>query len=372
VGFSRSLGLQAGANRIGVTLAVGMLSVSCSGPGNAPAAGVSSQQQPARSEAIRFEGWRSMMERLPKPNSPCLVASYPALQWRETQCAVPPANPLLPANGLRHQTVGDGTDFTAIVSGYVNLAEGEFSDVTGVTSEYALKRKHHRQNVYSLQLNTQFFSTESCAALGSPDPQGCFGWEQFAYDTGPPVGVFIEYWLADFGPLGTECPSGWHRYSVKTQNEVDCWINSKLIPTPVEPITALKKLRLLGAAAYGSRGQDFVELIVEGGSIYYVAGQNWFPDLQSAWQDAEFNIFGDCCGDQATFNPGSTIDVRTQVDSGASAAPTCQREGFTAESNNLFLTTTPVKWPQAQYPSVVFAETNGTHSKRASCVTEGA
>ena len=272
---------------------------------------------------------------------------------------------------MRGATVGDGTDFTAVVTGHVSFAEGEFQDVTGVKSEYVLKRKHHIANVYSLQLNTQFFSTVSCANLGSPDPQNCVGWEQFAYDTGPPVGLFIEYWLADFGPGGTKCPSGWHKLFAKTQNEVDCWINSALIPTPVVPITSLEKLRLLGAAAYASKSQDFAELIDGYSSIYYVAGQNWFPDLDTQWQTAEFNIFGDCCGDQATFNAGSTIDVRTEVDSGATKAPTCGSQGFTAESNNLFLTKTPVKWPQAQYPSIIFTETNNTKRAKASCATEG-
>jgi hypothetical protein len=258
-----------------------------------------------------------------------------------------------------------------VVTGHVSFAEGGFDDVTGVKSEYVEKRKHHFANVYSLQLNTQFFSTESCTSLGSPDPQNCFGWEQFAYDTGRPVGVFIEYWLVDFGPLGTKCPSGWHKYAFKKQDEVNCWINSPLIPTPVVPITSLEKLRLLGAAASSSKIQDFAELIVGYSSIYYVGGQNWFPDLDTEWQTAEFNILGDCCGDHATFNAGSTIDVRTEVDSGKTAAPACVSQGFTAESNNLFLTKTPAKWPKTQYPSIIFTETNKTNRTQASCATEG-
>lgn len=355
----------------GASLAILVLGVSCSGPSQVAPAPVSAPVPARLTTEAQFENWRSMIQRLPKPENACLMASYPEKQWREIPCAKPPNNPLVPAHGIRGATVGDGTDFSAVVTGHVSFAEGGFHDVTGVKSEYVEKRKHRHANVYSLQLNSQFFSTESCASLGSPDPQNCFGWEQFAYDTGPPVGVFIEYWLANFGPLGTKCPSGWHKFVFTGQKEVNCWINSALIPTPVEPITSLEKLRLLGAAAYSSRSQDFAELIVSYSTIYYVAGQNWFPDLDTQWQDAEFNVFGDSNGDRAVFNAGSTIVVRTEVDSGAVTAPACDPEGFTGESNNLFLTGTPGKWPKTQYPSIIFTETNNTKRTKASCATEG-
>ncbi len=39
-------------------------------------------------------------------------------------------------------------------------------------------------------------------------------------------------------------------------------------------------------------------------------------NLALGWQEAEFNIFGDCCGSQAVFNSGSTIVVRTSLDDG--------------------------------------------------------
>ena len=39
-------------------------------------------------------------------------------------------------------------------------------------------------------------------------------------------------------------------------------------------------------------------------------------------------------------------------------------------ANNLFLTATRTKWPETQYPSIVFTETNDSHKKK-SCATEG-
>lgn len=106
--------------------------------------------------------------------------------------------------------------------------------------------------------------------------------------------------------------------------------------------------------------------------LYYLGGQNWFPDLDSQWQVSEFNIFGDSNGDQAVFNSGSAIVVRTEVDSGAAMAPTCDQVGFTGESNNLFLTGTRQRWPKDQYPSIVFIETNAANRKQASFAPEGA
>jgi hypothetical protein len=262
-------------------------------------------------------------------------------------------------------------DFSAAVTGHMSFAQGEFTRMTGIKREYVQKRKRRIANLYSLQLNTQFFTTESCTNLGSPDSQTCKGWEQFVYDTGGTPGAFIEYWLVNFAPLGTKCPSGWHPFTFKSTDEVNCWINSvNETPMPVEVITSLDKLRLLGAAADASRSQDFTEVIVGDNSVYYLGGQNWFPDLDLQWQDAEFNIFGDCCGDQARFNTGSTLVVRTEVDSGATQAPLCDAQGFTGETNNLVLTETRRNWPKKQYPSIVFTETNAP-GKQPSCAREG-
>ncbi len=49
---------------------------------------------------------------------------------------------------------------------------------------------------------------------------------------------------------------------------------------------------------------------------------------------------GDCCGSQANFSAGSSIQVRTTVHNGTTLAPTCVLEGFTGETNNLHLSTT--------------------------------
>jgi hypothetical protein len=367
-------------------LTIVVLSTACSAPSQVTPNGSPGQAQakPGVASALvsakpptkaEFESWRSMIERIAKPENACLAATYPQREWREIPCVKSPNTPLLPAHGVRGATAGDGMDFSAAVTGAVSLAQGGFQDITGVKREYARHGKQRIPNLYSLQLNTQFFTTESCKNLGSPDPSQCLGWEQFAYDTeqtsGYTAGLFIEYWLVNFGPLGTSCPSGWNTFVFTGSSAVNCWINSaNTIPIPVEPITSLGELRVLGGAAHGSRSQDFAEVIVGYSDVYYVAGQNWFPDLDTQWQIAEFNVFGDSNGDQAVFNSGSTIVVRTEVDSGAAMAPACDQVGFTGESNNLFLTRTRQRWPKDQYPSIVFTETNAAHRKQASCAPE--
>jgi hypothetical protein len=77
--------------------------------------------------------------------------------------------------------------------------------------------------------------------------------------------------------------------------------------------------------------------VTVGGTPHTASRNNYFPDLGSQWQEAEFNVFGDGGGDQAVFNTGSTVVVRTGVDSGTTSAPSCDDKGFTGESNCLTL-----------------------------------
>jgi hypothetical protein len=94
----------------GGSLAIMLLNVSCSGPSQVAPTAVSPAAPARLTTEAQFERWRSMIQRVPKPENACATASYPELQWREIPCAKPPNNPLLPAHGTRGATVGDGTD----------------------------------------------------------------------------------------------------------------------------------------------------------------------------------------------------------------------------------------------------------------------
>ena len=78
-------------------------------------------------------------------------------------------------------------------------------------------------------------------------------------------------------------------------------------------------------------------------------------DLAKGWKAAEFNIFGDCCSTRANFNCTASIVVRTSIEDGSTAAPSCVEQGFTGETNNLNLVK-PCESKGGSLPSIVFTE----------------
>jgi hypothetical protein len=161
----------------------------------------------------------------------------------------------------------------------------------------------------------------------APPPHTCQGWEQFVYD--PSAGGTIQYWLLTYGPANTSCPTptgancqpnssstdGWCPFSFATgptAGDVYCVVNAVGgTPAKGEPITSLSELKLNGAVA-GVRGSnDSIAVTNVGGTVNTASGGNYFPDLGSLWQEAEFNVFGEANGDQAVFNTGATVVVRT-------------------------------------------------------------
>lgn len=318
----------------------------------------------ARIREQQRNAWRKSMMRTRRPKKGCFVATYPATKWREVQCKTPPNRPYPPKHGIRPAIVGgggNGTDFSAEVTGHVSQATGSFDNVANVTSESA----NGSADSYSLQLNTEFFTTSTCNT--SPTPGICLGWEQFVYSSSG--GGFIQYWLLHYGPGGTNCPAGWISFSFPGQTEVYCYINSAGgAPAPGVAAKSLQQLKVDGAAAgVGGNADDAIGVTVNG-TLYTASGDNHFPDLGSRWQKAEFNVFGDGGGDQADFNAGSIIVVRTAVDSGMPAVPpTCDGEGFTGETNNLTLVSAPAMFNDVNWPSIIFTESNAPNLTPASC-----
>lgn len=313
------------------------------------------------------ETWRKSIMALPRPPKGCFTATYPEKAWRTTPCK--PSKPhklFLPRRHgwTRIDVVGGaGPDFSATVTGHISEAEGSFDQVTGVTST----------NVYSLQLNTAPFSTSTCS--GSPN-SGCHGWQQFVYESSG--GGFIQYWLLGYGPTGTSCPTPRHTNCAPGLSYSDGWcpVQIDLIPNdpnpiqcvvnavnesaaPAEPMTSLGQLRLTGTAAGVGGATDDAITVAVGSTPYGASGSNYFPDLGSQWQEAEFNVFGDGNSSQATFNSGSTLEVRTEVTSGSTSGPGCQLHTFTAESNNMTLSNTPPPTPTPlPAPALVFSQSN--------------
>ena len=65
-----------------------------------------------------------------------------------------PNRPYKPAEGPRPSTVGNGNDYAAQVAGTISSARGSFDTATGLD--------FHPVQFYSLQLNTNFFTTSLC------------------------------------------------------------------------------------------------------------------------------------------------------------------------------------------------------------------
>jgi hypothetical protein len=207
-------------------------------------------------------------------------------------------------------------------------------------------------NMFTLQLNSNFFNTSVCHGLGSK----CQGFAQFVYDSSANQ-AFVQYWLINPGP---SCPSGWASVVGDCVQNAPSAIDG---PSGGVTIADLGDMKITGAGASGGS----LTLAV-GGFIKSVPGGSVIPDLASNWGAAEFNVFGDGGGGNAVFNNGSTIVVRTQVDTGTNIAPDCVINGWTAETNNLDLVSTPTIVPKAQYPSIVFDQSN-VSSTPQSCST---
>ena len=300
--------------------------------------------QPPSSQQL--EDWRKGMTQAPTPHAGCFTSEYPNTEWQEVPCGTAPARPYPPARGSRGNLVGNGNDVSAQVSGLISQAVGSFDSVSGVTSETGQVNGVGGQvaNTFSLQLNTNFFSN-SPTCNGAANSSNCLAWEQFVYSNS---GIaFIQYWLLNYN---TTCPSGWNTFGG------DCWRNgSNSVNVPTQTISNLVHLSLTGQAVSG--GSDTITMST-GSQLFTAQNADSILFLAQGWQAAEFNIVGDCCGSEANFNSGSTLVVRTSVNSGGSLnAPSCLGEGFTGETNNLNFGSPPTAQAKT-LPAIVFTESS--------------
>jgi len=272
--------------------------------------------------------WQHAMKQLQPPGRGCFTASYPTVAWRKTQCVTAPLIPYGPVQhspsvrGVRHEirrhTVGNGTDYSAQVSGApIFDASGTFDSGTVVTSVGS----------FSLQLNSAPFTSPACST--ALVPAVCHGWQQFIYSTNANM-VFMQYWLLNYN---TTCPTGWATFGG------DCFTNSPATTLTGGPLTAAN----LASAVFNgiaTGGNDAVSLS-DGGLAASVSNPDSMLNLSPNWTTVEFTVVGDGGASQAVFGAGTTLAVRTSVDNGSNAAPACLMKGFTGETNNLDLAPTP-------------------------------
>jgi hypothetical protein len=282
----------------------------------------------------------------------------------------------LPRGHVRHPSiVGNGNDYTLVSLPYLmSAAYGTFPVVTGVTSVRSKGIKAFggkgtsSPNVYSLQLNSNNFSTAACAGLAH-----CVGWTQFVYTNQPRAysqggNLIIQDWLLSSNSQNLAgCPhnAGWET------SDGSCVQNASImVAVPGVPISQLRSLTLSGSAD-SSGDSAFLEV----GSIVYgmknMQGDG-ITDLSAHWTGAEFNVVGNGGGSRAMFNAGSTITVNLEADTGTTTAPLCRgNTGTTGESNNLSFVSAPSDPTTHHYPSIQFTESNAGGGS-ASCAAVAA
>jgi hypothetical protein len=324
----------------------------------------------ATQPAVRTKAaWQATIAHVQQPaGRGCYSASYPTLTWHDVTCVAAPKLPLVPAplaSSAKHaapETVGDGHDYSAQVSGLISKATGTFKDVTsGITEKGDVGGSGSEvANSFSLQLNTQFFAG-SPACDGSSDPADCLAWQQFVYTyEDSSIGyIFMQYWLIDYDAT---CPSGWYTYSD------DCYTNSDAAEVSTLTASELASLELSGTATSG--GTDGVSLSLGSGQATTVTANDSLIDLASHWDTTEWGVFGDGGGSEAYFGTDDSLEAQTALTaSSGSSAPSCVSEGFTGETNNLSLTATPALGSESS-PTLASEQTDGTTST-AGCAVAG-
>lgn len=290
------------------------------------------QVAPVRKMDAAHRDWRKALLKL-RPGQGCYTAKYPKAEWRKTACKPMPDIPFSPASN----TVGGGVDYSGQPSGHTTWAGGMFAP-QGVTSESATYHGVNTANAYSVQINTNTFTTPACN-----DRSGCKGWEQFIYAS-MQGGAFIQYWMINYG---SGCPAGWK------QSGNSCVRNGTLTSVGSVPVTALGSVALHG---YVSGSLNYV--YIDTGENAALQSSSDYLSLASGWTTTEFNLFGPGgSGGTATFNSGASLWVFLALDNGSSKAPSCISKGYTAETSNLTLSTNLLQLPGGQDdPSIAFWE----------------
>ena len=131
------------------------------------------------------------------------------------------------------------------------------------------------------------------------------------------------------------------------------------------PLEDLEGMRVTGSTSPSAQSVVFEVL----GQMFTSTDPGDLLAIGNQWNQAEFNIFGSCCGRKAVFNIGSTIVVQIAVNDGTANAPFPSSTGFTAESNNLNLVspTCPNGGPA---PAIVFTEVFGVFAATSTCAND--
>jgi hypothetical protein len=326
----------------------------------------------ALSEHDAQRQWGREMSKGHPEGTGCFRATHPAHTWEEVPCDTralapvpypPPrdfasrrsaslAAPSRRTGGSVPRGIVADTDWETS-SSVLRWAQGSFPSGSVASETSSGKNSNPGADSYSLQVNTQPFTTSLC------NQYGCNGWDQFVYDS-PRGQLFVQHWLLVYAG---SCPGGWNTY-VDPQNNTNCWQNSAIASVPSQPASGLPSVALSGQ-------------VVAGGSLSIalnISGQQWafsVPDLlglAGKWTDAEFNVFGENGGAEAVFT-NSSLEVQLLLESVSPTTlePSVSQHSETGEFTNMKIG--PFCAFGGLNPGVQFFETTGTNATGPACPT---
>ncbi len=299
--------------------------------------------------------WRQAIMALAVPGQGCFTASYPALQWKATTCAK--VHPKVPQQfagfkpgrasasaSARVQQVGgcsdNSCDYAAQTAASQIEADGTFPTVTCASSPCESGQFGGAgpalNNVYSLQLNTNYNLPATASCSGALVPAACTGWQQFVYDSDL-AEIQVEPALIGYNntcvyPFDTPDFAG------------DCYDENE-VATPVPALTP-QQLNTDAVTFSGLAGvvggvlTDTVRMVVSS-TAYAATAADSLVNLSGSWKISQFGLYGDRGGGGANFIAGSDVKVHLTTHSGTTAAPTCIMWNSTGEYNNLYLQPSP-------------------------------
>src|SRR5579859_6757966 len=216
--LSRSISHQRSLLLIALTVVAIILLSATSGPTSTNAQplqqGTESATATPKDQGQALEDWRDAISQIPRPGKGCFEAAYPDKTWRQDACTAAPSYPMPPGRGPRPVTIGNLDDVSPQVpaGSFINQAIGSFVSVSGITSESSPVNNTGPSitDAYTLQLNTDFFTSTVCN--GAATPANCKGWEQFVFENNNTVHrAFIQYWIIKYN---NPCPAGgWNQFS---------------------------------------------------------------------------------------------------------------------------------------------------------------
>ena len=312
-----------------------------------PQKSAASAKQQAEALFAMQKNWHAALLNAPVPHKGCFKAQYPQMTWQEVPCSKPPNIPMPPRHGPQPYNVGNGYDYSAQVTGHLLSVIGSFDTVT-TSGEAGFNFNSQTTQVadsYTLQINSNFYNSPP-ACSGAASPAACQGWQQYIYSSKSAGAAYMQYWLIGYN---TACPSGWNA------SGSDCFRNSdSSITVPLIAAGSLARVSMTGSVTAG--GDDRLDL-ADAETHYVVTSPDNIVTLANYWTTAEFAVVGDCCDFSANFNPNSSIAVRATVHNGVTSAPNCVVAGFTGETNNLNLVSTPAIGTQAA-PTILSSQTS--------------